>query len=154
MHVLCYGLYGFPRAIDGVAASQIGQRARRLGEGGRTARPAGLLSECLGDHGLSHSNEAIQDDRLAVGHKTQRGEVADVGGGDLGIEEVEVLERAGLLKVRGSDALDDGCGAPGDPGARASKVSSVSERRRAFRVASSWWVEFEHAFAERDDLAA
>src|SRR5271165_2852652 len=89
-------------AAIGVTAGQVRQKARRLGEEHLVAPAARGLSERLGHHGLAHTDGPVKHYGLAGVDEAQRGQVADLGGGDLGVEgEVELLDAGRLLEVGG-----------------------------------------------------
>ena len=57
------------------------------------------MAQGLGDVALADPDRAVEDDRFAGVQPTQRGEVADGGGGQFGAGgEVELFERGGLLE--------------------------------------------------------
>ena len=83
---------GLPAPI-GMAAGQVADQAGGLGERTAVAVAAGGMAERLGDHGLAHPDGPVEDDRLGRLDEAQCGQVADLGGRDLGVVgEVELLD--------------------------------------------------------------
>src|SRR3954452_13239735 len=74
------------------------------------------MAEGLGDVALADPDGAVQHDRFAGGDEAQGGQVAEAGGGDLGVVgEVEVLQRGGVFEAGGAEASIEGGGvAAGD----------------------------------------
>jgi site-specific DNA recombinase len=79
--------------VVGVPAGQVGQGPAGLEEPDVGAVPDGEVAQGLGDVALAHPDRAVQDHRLAGVQPPQRGQVADLGGGQLrGGIEVEALQ--------------------------------------------------------------
>ena len=77
------------------ARARLVLRNRALGAGAD-----GQVGQGLGDVGLADPDRPVEDDRFAGGEPAQRGEVADLGGGQLrGGGEVEAFE-GGLVSNR------------------------------------------------------
>jgi len=95
----------------GVAASEVSEKPAGLGERGGVAASACLVAECLGEMGLADADGPVEDDCFVRCDETERGEVADVGGGDLRVErEVEVLDGGLLFEAGLADPADQGGG--------------------------------------------
>ena len=76
-----------------MAAGEVGQSAAGLGEPDVGAVADGEVAEGLGDVGFADPDGAVEDDRLAGLQPAQRGEVADLRGGQFrGGGEVELLQ--------------------------------------------------------------
>jgi hypothetical protein len=88
-----------PGAV-GVAAGEVGQGAAGFEEANVGAAPDGQVPEGLRHVGFPDADRAVQDDRLAGLQPAQRGQVADLGGGQFrGGVEVELLQRGGLIEA-------------------------------------------------------
>ena len=84
----------------GVAAGQVGQDPAGLDEPGLGAGADGQVAEGLGDMGLADPDRAVEDDRFPGVQPAQRGQVADLRGGQLrGGGEVEAFQ-GGLFSNR------------------------------------------------------
>ena len=73
---------GAPGAV-GVAAGEVGQDPAGLGEADLAAAAGDEVPEGLGDMGLADADRPVEDDRFAGVQPAQRGQVADLRGGDL-----------------------------------------------------------------------
>ena len=67
----------------GAAAGQVGQDPAGLGEPGLGAVPDGQVPQGLRDMGLADADRAVEDDRFPGVQPAQRGQVADLRGGQL-----------------------------------------------------------------------
>jgi hypothetical protein len=94
-----------------VAAGQFGEQAAGGGEAHVGAVADGQVAEGLGDVGLADADGAVEDHVLAGVEPAQRGEVADLGGGQLGAGgEVELLHGGLLLEAGAAEAALHGHG--------------------------------------------
>jgi site-specific DNA recombinase len=86
--------------VVGVAAGQVGQGAAGFEEPGVGAVADGQVPEGLGDVALADADRTVEDHRLAGVQPAQRGQVADLGSGQLRAgAEVEALEGGLLLEA-------------------------------------------------------